>query len=181
MAPARVKKEDLTKLIRDIVDFPKPGIIFKDITPLLKDPAAFKKTIDLFAANYRKQKIDYVVAIEARGFIFAAALAVKLGAGFVPVRKKGKLPYKTKNVSYELEYGIDTLEIHQDALPAKSNVLIIDDVLATGGTINAVIKLVKQFKVNIVGVAFLMELGFLKGRQKILRGRKLDIFSLITY
>jgi adenine phosphoribosyltransferase len=162
-----MKSLDLKRIIRDVPNFPKPGIIFKDITTLLKDPAAFKKAVDLLAAKYKNTKIDYVVAIESRGFIFGAVLAYKLGAGFVPVRKKGKLPYKTKNVTYSLEYGTDTLEIHEDAIPPKSKVIIVDDLLATGGTIQAVINLVKGLGAKIVGVAFLIELTFLKGKEKI--------------
>ena len=131
-------KIDLKKCIRDIPDFPKQGIIFKDITTLMQDKTAFRKSIDLLAKPFIKENIEYVVGVEARGFIFGAPIAYKLGAGFVPVRKKGKLPYRTKSVSYQLEYGSDTLEIHEDAIKPLSNVLIVDDLLATGGNIKAV-------------------------------------------
>ncbi len=173
-----MKKSELKNTIRDIPDFPKEGIIFKDITTLLSDKAALKKSIDLLAKKFKKENIDYVVGIEARGFIFGAALAYKLGAGFVPVRKKGKLPYKTKKISYELEYGTDILEIHEDALSEKSRVLIVDDLLATGGTIKAVIELVKEQKAIISGIAFLVELKFLKGKDKL---KDLPVYSVLKY
>jgi len=173
-----IKKSDLKKHIRDIPDFPKEGIIFKDITTLLKDRDAFKKSIDLLAKKFKKENIDMVVGVEARGFIFGAALAYKLKAGFVPIRKKGKLPSKTKSVTYELEYGTDVLEMHEDALSDKSRVLIIDDLLATGGTIQAVIELVKTQKAIIAGVAFLVELRFLKGKNKL---KDLPVYSVIKY
>lgn len=170
--------DELKSCIRDIPDFPKKGIIFKDITTLLGDAAAFKKSIDLLAKKFKTARIDYVIGVESRGFILGSVLAYKLGAGFVPVRKKGKLPYKTKSVTYQLEYGTDSLEIHQDAIPANSRVLIVDDLLATGGTVEAVSKLVKTFKVNIVGVAFLVELSFLDGKKKL---QDLPIHSIIKY
>ena len=170
--------EDLKKCIRDIPNFPKEGIIFKDITTLLSKPTAFKRAIDLLAKKFAGQQIDIVVGIESRGFIFGSVLAYKLGAGFVPVRKKGKLPYKTKSVTYELEYGSDILEIHHDAIPSQSRVLIVDDLLATGGTVEAVIKLVKSFKAKIAGLAFLVELTFLKGKEKL---NGLPIYSIIEY
>src|SRR5476649_1914326 len=138
-----MKITDLKKHIRDIPDFPKEGIIFKDISTLLKNPQAIGKSIDALALAFKKSKIKYVVGVEARGFIFGAALAYKLKAGFIPIRKKGKLPYKTKSVTYQLEYGSDTLEIHEDALKPNSRVLIVDDLLATGGTVKAVIDLIK--------------------------------------
>jgi adenine phosphoribosyltransferase len=166
----------LEKYIRDIPDFPKAGIIFKDITTLLKDKAAFKNTINSLATKYRGKKIDKVVAVEARGFIFGGALAVKLGAGFVPVRKKGKLPWKTNEVTYDLEYGTDTLQVHQDAIQSGEKVLIVDDLLATGGTVGAVAKLVNQLGGKIAGIAFVIELGFLKGREKL---KDYPLFSLI--
>ncbi|HBR14797.1 MAG TPA: adenine phosphoribosyltransferase [Candidatus Omnitrophica bacterium] len=175
------KKIDLTDLkgrIRDIPDFPKQGIIFKDITTLLKDKEAFKKSVDLLAAKFKDEKIDLVVGVEARGFIFGGALAYKLGAGFVPVRKKGKLPYKTKSISYQLEYGTDVLEIHEDAISPNDRVLIVDDLLATGGTIKAVAQLVKAQKAMIAGVAFLVELEFLKGKNKL---KNLQVYSLLKY
>ena len=158
---------DLKSAIRDVPGFPKEGIIFKDITTLLKDKEKFKETIDLFAEKLKGKKIDIVLSIEARGFIFGAALAYKLGAGLVPVRKKGKLPYKTYSVTYELEYGKDTLEIHQDAFGKGANVLVVDDLLATGGTCAAVAELINKMGGNIVGFAFLIELTALKGRDKI--------------
>ena len=173
-----IKKSDLKKHIRDIPDFPKEGIIFKDITTLLKDKDAFKKSVDLLAKKFKKAKIDLVVGVEARGFIFGAALAYKLNVGFIPVRKKGKLPSKTKSVTYELEYGKDVLEMHEDAISDKSRVLIVDDLLATGGTIQAVIELVKSQKATIAGVAFLVELRFLKGKNKL---KDLPVYSVIKY
>jgi adenine phosphoribosyltransferase len=173
-----VKKNDLSAHIRDIPDFPKKGIIFKDITTLLNNDKAFKKAIDLLVKEFKAKKIDQVIGIESRGFIFGSVLAYKLGAGFVPVRKKGKLPYKTRSVTYSLEYGTDTLEIHKDAVSSKDRVLIIDDLLATGGTVAAVVRLVKSLKAKIVGTAFLVELTFLDGRKKF---KGLPIYSLIKY
>jgi adenine phosphoribosyltransferase len=173
-----MKKTELKNFIRDIPDFPKPGIIFKDITPLLNNPDAFKKSVDLLAKNFKKEKIDHVVAVEARGFIFGSILAQKLGAGFVPIRKKGKLPYKTKSVSYQLEYGTDTLEMHEDAVKPNSRVLIVDDVLATGGTVKAVTELLKEQTAQIVGIAFVIELKFLKGRAKL---KDYPVYSVIKY
>ena len=161
-----IKKSDLKSCIRDIPDFPKEGIIFKDITTLLQDGAAFKKSIDLLAKKFKKENIELVVGVEARGFIFGAALAYKLGVGFIPVRKSGKLPAKTKSITYELEYGTDVLEIHEDAIRPKVRVLIVDDLLATGGTIKAVADLVKAQKAVIAGVAFLVELKFIQGQNK---------------
>lgn len=178
MAQVKIKKADLKSHIRDIPDFPKEGIIFKDITTLLKDKNAFKKSIDVLAQKFRKEKIDYIVGVEARGFIFGAALAYKLNVGFIPVRKKGKLPHKTRSVTYELEYGEDTLEIHEDAIAPKSRVLVVDDLLATGGTISAVCELVRQQKAVIAGVAFIVELKFLKGKKKL---KDVDIYSVIKY
>lgn len=173
-----MRSDELKKIIRDIPDFPQQGIIFKDISTLLKDKVAFKKSIDLLAKKFKKDKIEYVVGVESRGFIFGAPLAYALGAGFVPVRKKGKLPYKTKSITYELEYGTDTLEIHEDAIRPKSRVLIVDDLLATGGTIKAVTDLLKGFKPKIVGVAFLVELTFLNGQKKL---KDVPIYSIIQY
>ena len=178
MEKKTLREIDLKKCIRDVPNFPKEGIIFKDITTLLKERGAFKKAIDLLAGKFRKQNIDYVIGIEARGFIFGAALAYKLKAGFVPVRKKGKLPSKTRSVTYQLEYGSDTLEIHDDAIPPKSRVLIVDDVLATGGTVRAVVDLVQSHKAVIAGVAFLMELEFLKGKNKL---KDLPVYSILKY
>lgn len=173
-----LRKSDLKGRIRDVPDFPKEGIIFKDITTLLKDAEAFKKSVNLLAGKFKKERIDYVVGVEARGFIFGAALAYKLGAGFVPVRKKGKLPAKTKSITYELEYGKDVLEIHEDALGPNTRVLIVDDLLATGGTITAVCDLVKSQKATIAGVAFLVELKFLRGIEKL---KDLPVYSVIKY
>lgn len=173
-----IKKSELKDRIRDVPDFPKEGIIFKDITTLLKDKDAFKKSIDLLAKKFKKENIEMVVGVEARGFIFGAALAYKLGVGFVPVRKKGKLPSKTRKVTYELEYGEDVLEMHEDAIIPKQRVLIVDDLLATGGTVKATIELVKAEKGVIAGVAFLVELRFLKGKDKI---KDLPVYSVIKY
>lgn len=178
MARVNVKKLDLRKHIRDIPDFPKEGIIFKDITTLLKDKRAFKNAIDTLAKKFKGKKLDYIVGIEARGFIFGAALAYKLGVGFVPVRKKGKLPHKTRSVSYQLEYGTDTLEIHEDALTQGARVVIVDDLLATGGTVQAVADLVRGSGAVIAGIAFLVELSFLNGKERL---KDLQIFSLIKY
>lgn len=173
-----MKVSDLKKHIRDIPDFPKEGIVFKDISTLLKNPAAYKKSVDTMASAFKKSKVQYVVGVEARGFIFGAALAYKLGAGFIPVRKKGKLPYKTTSVTYQLEYGMDSLEIHEDAIQANARVLVVDDLLATGGTVAAVIDLLKLQKAKIVGLAFLVELTFLKGKDKL---KDLPIYSVIQY
>jgi adenine phosphoribosyltransferase len=169
---------DLAKYIRDIPDFPKPGILFRDITPLLADAGAFRATIELLAQHYRGQAVDYVAAAEARGFIFAAPLALELGAGFVPIRKRGKLPYQVHSLEYELEYGTDTVEVHQDGFGAGHRVLLIDDVLATGGTMKACQDLVQQAGATVAGCAFLIELAFLSGRGKLAPG---DVFSLIRY
>ncbi len=167
---------DLKSYIRDIPGFPKEGIIFKDITTLLKDGKKFRETVDAFAAEFKDKSIDVILSIEARGFIFGAALAYKLGAGLAPIRKKGKLPYKTYAVTYELEYGKDTLEIHQDAFKKGARILIVDDLLATGGTCRAVIDLVEKMGGNIVSIAFLIELTALKGREKL---KGYDVVSLI--
>jgi adenine phosphoribosyltransferase len=164
--------------IRDIPDFPAPGILFKDITPLLGHPDAFTQTIHLLAERYREQPIDYVVGVEARGFVVGAALAAKLNTGFVMVRKPGKLPADTLQATYELEYGSDTLEIHRDALPPGARVILVDDVLATGGTMSAVIELVNALQGKIHELAFLIELTFLNGRDR-LQGH--NLFSLIQY
>lgn len=152
---------------RSIPDFPKPGIIFKDITTVLRDKDAFAAVINYFAELYENKKIDYIVGLEARGFIFGAALALKLGCGFVVIRKPGKLPATTISETYELEYGVDSLEIHEDAIEAGKNVVVIDDLLATGGTANAACNLVRKLGANIVALAFVLELGFLNGRSKL--------------
>ena len=170
--------EELKKLIRDIPDFPKPGIVFKDITPLLASVTGFQKTIDALAKRYGNRSIDFVIGIESRGFIFGSALAYRIDAGFIPVRKRGKLPYKTESVQYALEYGTDTVEIHQDAVHPGSRVLLVDDLLATGGTAQATCELVEKTGGKVVECAFVIELGFLNGREK-LKGR--EVFSLIQY
>jgi adenine phosphoribosyltransferase len=168
----------LKKSIRDIPDFPKKGIIFKDITPLLQNPKTFSESVDKLYHKFKNANIDVVVSIESRGFILGAVVAYQLQAGFVPVRKKGKLPYETHSVTYELEYGTDTLEIHRDAIKKGQRVLIIDDLLATGGTAQAVAQLVERMNGSVVGIAFLIELTFLKGREK-LKGYPLHV--LIQY
>ena len=168
----------LEKSIRSIPDFPKPGILFRDVTTLIQDKSAFKKSIDLLAAKYKGKKIDKVVGVEARGFIFGAALAYKIKAGFVPVRKKGKLPCKTICASYELEYGTDTLEIHKDAISKEEKVLIIDDLLATGGTVKAVIELIEQLQGKIAGIGFVIELVDLHGRDKL---KGYPLYSLVKF
>ena len=169
---------DLKRFIRDIPDFPKPGIIFRDITPLLASPAAFRESIHRLAEHYRGQKIDVLVAAEARGFIFAAPLAVELGAGFVPIRKPGKLPFETHAFHYELEYGKDTLEMHVDGVLPGQNVLVVDDLLATGGTVGACCKLLEKTGAKIVGCAFAIELVFLGGAAKVAPH---EAYSLIRY
>jgi adenine phosphoribosyltransferase len=170
--------DDLKKLIREIPDYPRPGILFYDLTTLLKDKQGFQKLVDNLGDHYANRKVDVVVGVEARGFIFAPALAYRLGAGFVPVRKPNKLPAKTAKVSYQLEYGTDTLEIHEDAIRPGQSVLISDDLLATGGTAAATVKLVKMLGGNVNGVAFAVELTFLNGRAKL---PGMDVFSLIQY
>ena len=158
---------DLSTLIRAIPDFPKPGILFRDITPLLGNPVAFEETIERMADLIRGERIDALVAAEARGFIFAAPLAIALGAAFVPVRKPGKLPYETHSYSYDLEYGSDTLHMHTDAIRPGSRVWIVDDLLATGGTVEACTKLLENFQANVVGALFCIELEFLEGRRRL--------------
>jgi len=171
--------ETLKSVIRDIPDFPKEGIIFKDITPLLSNPASFKKAIDTLKARYKDKRIDQVVGVEARGFIFASALAYALGCGVVMVRKPGKLPYKTYQKTYSLEYGEDSIEIHQDAFEKDQKIVIIDDVLATGGTLAACVELVsKNFEVDLVEIGFLIELDFLNGRQKL---GNIPIYSMMHF
>jgi len=168
---------DLKKYIRNVPDFPKPGIQFKDITTLWKDNKAFKESIDLLYQRYKDKEIDKVVGAESRGFIVASPLAYLLNAGFVLVRKKGKLPYKKINVVYKLEYGTDSLEMHEDAIKQGENVLVVDDLLATGGTMGAIIKLVKKLGGNIIEAAFIVELEPLNGRKKI----DAPVFSLVKY
>ena len=159
--------QELAGLIRSIPDFPKKGIDFKDITTLLQNGPALKRVVDHFAERYADKAVDAVVAVEARGFILGGALACRLNAGFIPVRKKGKLPYKTYEVTYDLEYGTETIAIHQDALKPGQNVVVLDDLLATGGTIEAVLDLMERFGANVVEVAFLIELTFLKGKERL--------------
>jgi adenine phosphoribosyltransferase len=170
--------ESLKRAIRDVPDFPKPGIVFKDITTLLKDAQAFRRALDLFTVLCGDRPADKVLAIESRGFILGGALAQRLGIGFVPVRKPGKLPAPTLRASYALEYGTDSLEIHEDAIAAGERVLVVDDVIATGGTAQAVGGLVERMGGRVEAYAFLVELAFLKGREK-LRGA--DVLSLIRY
>ena len=169
---------DLHRLIRSVPDFPKPGIVFRDITPLLSDPAGLDRAVAQLAEPYRGQKVDLVVGIESRGFIFGAAVARELGAGFVPIRKPGKLPAATTKVTYELEYGTDSMEIHRDAVSPGQRVLMVDDLLATGGTMAAGCRLVRDLGGEIIGVAFLIELAFLNGRKKLADH---EIHALITY
>jgi len=173
-----VSIEELSRSIRDIPDFPEEGVVFKDITTLINDPRLFKEAIDLMAGEFINSNIDLVVGVDARGFIFSSVLAYILGAGLILVRKEGKLPYKTKKVSYDLEYGTATVEVHEDAVRPGSRILIVDDLLATGGTLGAAVDLVKQQGGDIVAVAVLIELDFLNGREK-LKGT--PIFSLIHY
>ncbi len=169
---------DIERLIRDIPDFPIPGILFRDITPLLKDKQGFRYTIDLFANHFRDQRIDHVVGIEARGYMFGAPLAYALGAGFVPVRKPGKLPFSTLSEDYALEYGTNSLEIHSDALAQHDRVVIVDDLLATGGTAAATRKLLERLGAHVVSLAVLVELTALKGRDLL---PNLDVVSFVTY
>ena len=170
--------DSLRAQIREVPDFPKPGILFYDITTLIKQPKPFAEAIDLMVEPFADTKVDVVVGMESRGFIFSAPMAIRLGAGFVPVRKLGKLPAETISVEYALEYGTNTLEVHKDAIQPGQKVLIVDDLLATGGTVLGTIDLVKQLKADIVGLSFLVELQFLKGRAR-LGGH--DIHSIIQY
>ncbi len=170
--------QELKDLIRNIPDFPKEGIIFRDITTLLKDKEGLKKVIDILKDRYKDKNIDYIVGAESRGFIFGAPLAYAIGAGFIPIRKKGKLPCKTIRTSYELEYGTDFLEIHEDSIEKGKKVLIIDDLLATGGTARASIDLVEKLGGKVEEVAFVIELEFLKGREKL---NPFEVYSIIKY
>lgn len=169
---------ELRRFIRNVPDFPKPGIMFRDITPLLQSPAAFNHCIDLFAEQFASLKPTVVLGAESRGFIFAAPLALRLGAGFVPIRKPGKLPHETRRLEYALEYGFDALEMHIDAVAPGSRVLLIDDLLATGGTIEACLKLATEAGAEIVGCGFVIELTFLNGRQRL---PVPNVHSLIQY
>ena len=177
-APTTASADYLKQLIREVPDFPKPGINFFDITTLLKDRDGFRDTIDLLGDHYTGQSIDVVVGIEARGYFFAPAMALALGAGFVPVRKPKKLPHTVKSIEYALEYGTDMLEIHADAIEPGQKVLIVDDVLATGGTASAVTRLIEMLGGRVAGLAFVIELSFLNGRSKLANQ---DVFSLLQY
>ncbi|MBD3348643.1 MAG: adenine phosphoribosyltransferase [Candidatus Eisenbacteria bacterium] len=169
---------DFRKLIRDVPDFPKTGIVFKDITTLTRDPEGFRASVDAIAGRYADSGVDAVVGVEARGFIFGAAVAYRMGVGFVPARKPGKLPAETVKAEYELEYGTDAIEMHRDAIEPGQRVLIVDDLLATGGTAAAAAKLVEELRGEVVAIAFVVDLAFLKGRDK-LAGH--DVFCLIEY
>lgn len=175
---AAVNCEPLKKLIREIPDFPKKGILFYDITTLLKDKLGFATLIDALSEHYLKKDIDLILGMEARGFIFGPALAYRLNAGFVPVRKPGKLPAETARVSYDLEYGSNTLEIHKDAIEKGQRVIIVDDLLATGGTAAATVQLAKSLGGDVCGLGFVVELDFLHGRDKL---KDCDVFSLLHY
>jgi adenine phosphoribosyltransferase len=173
-----LNSEQLKKLIREVPDFPKKGILFYDITTLLKDKTGFAQLIDLFSEHYIGKQIDLILGMEARGFIFGPALAYRLNAGFVPVRKPGKLPAATVKCEYELEYGSNCLEVHRDAIEEGQRVLIVDDLLATGGTAEATARLVKSLGGEIAGLAFVVELDFLNGREKL---KPYNVFSLLHY
>ena len=175
---AAVNCEPLKELIREVPDFPKKGILFYDITTLLKDKLGFATLIDALAEHYLNKDIDLVLGMEARGFIFGPALAYRLNAGFVPVRKPGKLPAATASLSYDLEYGSNTLEIHKDAIQSGQRVIIVDDLLATGGTAGATVQLAKSLGADVCGVGFVVELDFLNGREKL---KGCDVFSLLQY
>ena len=169
---------NLKDYVRSIPDFPKPGIIFRDITPMLAAPEVFRYMIDRFTEKFRDREVTAVIAAEARGFIFAAPLALELNASFVPVRKPGKLPFDTHSFHYELEYGSDSLEMHTDAISETDRVLLVDDLLATGGTMQACISMTERTNATVVGSAFVIELDFLKGREKLI---PYEVFSLIHY
>jgi adenine phosphoribosyltransferase len=169
---------ELQGYIRSIPDWPKKGILFRDITPLLAEPKAFTAAVDALCAGFTEQGVDYVAAVEARGFIFGAAVAERLGAGFVPIRKKGKLPFKTESITYDLEYGADTLQVHSDAVGNEAKVLMVDDLLATGGTMAAACKLIEKIGGEIAGITFLIELSDLDGRTKL---KGYNISTVISY
>ena len=173
-----VSTEELKNYIRSIPDFPKKGILFRDITTLLARPEAFHRAIEELRHRYLPTGIQKIVGIESRGFIFSAPLAYAMGAGLVPIRKKGKLPYQTTSVTYDLEYGQDTLQMHTDAIRPREKVLVVDDLLATGGTARAACQLIEQLQGDVAGLAFLIELTDLRGRQSL---QKYDVFSLIQY
>ena len=170
--------DHLKETIRDVPDFPKKGIIFKDITTLLKDAASYREAVDALVRSVKSKDSDLIVGIESRGFIFGSVVAYQLGIGFAPIRKKGKLPAKTQSVTYALEYGEDTIEIHEDAISSGTKVLIVDDLLATGGTAQAVVQLVEKLGGSVVGLAFLIELDFLHGRKKL---AGYDILTLMHF
>lgn len=172
------EKPDLSRFIRDIPDWPKAGILFRDITPLLADPQALRAAVDAMCAPYKGSGVAHVAAVEARGFIFGTAVAARLHAGFVPIRKKGKLPFETEGVTYDLEYGTDTLEVHRDAVPAGAKVLMVDDLLATGGTMKAACDLVEKVGGDILGITCLIELTDLGGRERL---SPYDIHTVISY
>jgi len=172
------QQTDLARFIRDIPDWPKEGILFRDITPLLLDPQALRVGVDAMCAPYQDLGVDYVAAVEARGFVFGTAVAARLNAGFVPIRKKGKLPFETVSVTYDLEYGTDTIEMHCDAVPAKAKILMVDDLLATGGTMQAACDLIEKVEGDIVGITCLIELTDLAGRKRL---SDYDIHTVISY
>lgn len=178
MSPSHPTVEEITRAIRNVPDFPKPGIQFKDITPVLADARLFAGAIDFLAGQFKPGSVDAVVGIDARGFIFASAVALKLGAGFVPVRKKGKLPFQTHEKDYALEYGSATVAIHVDALKPGARVLLVDDLLATGGTASAAAALVERLNAKILEISFLIELKFLSGRDKL---KGYPVRSLVAY
>ena len=178
MSQSGLNSDQLKKLIREVPDFPKKGILFYDITTLLKDKLGYATLIDQLAEHYIGKEIDLILGMEARGFIFGPALAYRLNAGFVPVRKPGKLPAATASVSYDLEYGSNTLEVHKDAIQKGQSVLIVDDLLATGGTAAATVELAKSLGGEIAGLGFVVELDFLRGRDKL---KQYDVFSLLHY
>ncbi|MHC4519094.1 MAG: adenine phosphoribosyltransferase [Planctomycetota bacterium] len=172
------EKPDLSRFIRDIPDWPKAGILFRDITPLLDDPQALRAAVDAMCAPYKGTGVAHVAAVEARGFIFGTAVAARLNAGFVPIRKKGKLPFETESVTYDLEYGTDTIEIHRDGVPAGAKVLLVDDLLATGGTMKAAWELVEKVGGDVLGITCLIELTDLRGRERL---SSYDIHTVISY
>jgi len=178
MGKSAIDTQKLRELIRDVPDYPKKGIVFKDITTLIKRGDAFDEVINIFFEKCKEKKVDLVAAVESRGFIFGGVLANRLKVGFIPVRKFGKLPARTVEQKYDLEYGTDTLEIHKDAVTPGQRVLIVDDLLATGGTIQATCKLVEKLGGEVVGILIMIELGFLNGRDKL---KDYDLFTLITY